>query len=149
MVNELIVPAALAGPDIQRQEAAGEQVGAGPVATVVVAGRVFHWQIDDAQLRITGDRRPDTRVAGVLITAIEPRLGTEFIRLGNGMEGPEQFAGVYIEAPYITLDVGFGAWTATGGVRRPDNDDVIHHKGRCRRADVDVIEPVVLRIAQS
>src|SRR5690606_11943670 len=72
MVNELVVPTAFTGAHIQRHQAAGEQVGTGSVATVVVAGGILYRQINQSQFGVAGHGCPDAGVAGVLIAAIEP-----------------------------------------------------------------------------
>ena len=68
MVHELEVPLALAGLQIDADEALGEQVVAGPVAAVEVRRRRLDRQVDEAELLVDGDLRPD---AGVAVDAHE------------------------------------------------------------------------------
>ncbi len=149
MVNLLEVPQALAGTHIESNDAAGEQVVTRAITTVVVTGRVFDRQVDNAQFRITGDGGPDTGVAGEVDALIEPGFIADFATHRNGMEGPQQFASVYVEAANVADHVLFGTGATASGVRRTHDNDIVHDKRRCRQSNVDAVEPGVFGVTQT
>ena len=59
------MPLALAGLQIHRDHALAEQSVARAMAAVVIAGRQFDRQIDQAQIFIHANLPPDAGVAGV------------------------------------------------------------------------------------
>ena len=93
MVDELEVPEALAGLQIDGDEALAEQIVAGPMAAEVVAGRNLDRQVRDAELFVDGHLRPDAGVAGVGPRVLQPRVVAELAGLRNGVEDPEPLAG--------------------------------------------------------
>ena len=104
-MDELLMPDALAGSRIEAHEAAREQVVAGPMAAVEVAGRRLDRQIDVAELFVGGERRPDRRVAGIRPRIVQPRVVAELARLRNGVEGPQPLARADVEAADVALGV--------------------------------------------
>ena len=81
MVHELEVPLALAGLQIDADEALGEQVVARPMAAVVVGRRRFDRQVDEPQLFVHRDLRPDADVAVDGPGLVLPRVVAELARL--------------------------------------------------------------------
>ena len=73
VMDELVVPLALAGLEIQRDQALAEQVIARPMTAVVVAGRQLDGQIDQPELFVDRHLRPHAGVAGVRRTTRSPR----------------------------------------------------------------------------
>ena len=131
MVDELEVPDALAGLQIDGDEALGEQVVAGPMAAEVVAGRDLDRQVRDAELLVDGDLRPHAGVAGVLPRLLEPRVVAELAGLRNGVEDPQPLAGARVVAADVALGVLHAARRRAGAMRGADDDDVL---GDDRRA---------------
>ena len=96
------MPLALARLAVESHQALGEQVVAQPVAAVPVVRRRAERQVDEAEILIRRDQRPDVRVARVLPGVVLPGLVTVFPRLRNRVEGPAQFAGHRIEAADVS-----------------------------------------------
>ena len=65
VVNQLIVPDALAGMQIHGKEGFAEEAVAGPMAAVEIAGGQFHGQVDHVEFFVDGDLSPDAGVAGI------------------------------------------------------------------------------------
>ena len=63
VMRHLVVPLALAGFDVERDQALTEQRIAGPVAAVVIAGRHLDADVDEAELEIGTELRPRAGVA--------------------------------------------------------------------------------------
>ena len=101
VMRRLKVPAALAGAQIDGDDALAVQVRAGPQAAVHVAVRRFDGQIREPELLVRGDRPPNTRVARALALlggTVEPRLVARLTAPRDGMERPEQLARDDVEA---------------------------------------------------
>ena len=105
VVDELVVPLALAGLQIDRDEAFAEQIVAGTMAAVVVAGRQLDRQIGQAELFVDADLRPHAGVAGVRPRVVLPGVVAELAGLGNRVEDPQPLAGAHVEAADVALDV--------------------------------------------
>ena len=105
MVHELVVPDALAGLQINREQAFAEQVVAGAMAAKVVAGRNLHRQVGDAELFVDGHLRPHAGVAGVFPRAFAPGVVAELAGQGNSVENPQPLAGARIVGADIALGV--------------------------------------------
>src|SRR5262249_49655215 len=107
VMNELVVPDAPTGFRIETNDAVGEKVIAGPVATIIVARWCFDWEIDVAQVEIGAHRCPNCSVAGVLPRITAPCIVAEFAPLRNRMERPQQPAAANVISTHITRHVGF------------------------------------------
>ena len=57
--------------------------------------------------------------------------------------------GASIVSAHVTLNIRLGTWTHAHTMRRTNYNHVIHHERRHRRADIDVIVPVVFGVAQT
>src|SRR5260221_3871361 len=147
MVHELEVPLAHAGLQIDGDERLGEQVVARPVAAVGVDRRRFHREVDEAQLRIDGDLRPDAVVAGPRPRFLFPRAVAEFAGRWNRIEAPDLFTGARVERADQTLGVRAVAVPEALGHRRPDDDHVADDGRRGVQADLAAIEIDLLALA--
>ena len=125
VVHELVVPDALAGLQIDGDEAFAEQVVAGTMAAVVVAGRDLDRQIGDAELLVDGHLRPDAGIAGVGPRVLEPRVVAELAGARNRVEDPQPLAGARVVAANVALRVGLAARRRAGAMRGADDDDVL------------------------
>ena len=79
-MDELEMPLALAGLQIDADEALGEQVVAGTMAAVVIGRRRFDRQVDQAEIFVDGDLRPDAGVAVGRPRLVLPRVVAELAR---------------------------------------------------------------------
>ena len=82
------MPFPLPGPEIDADEALGEQVAPGPMAAVVVARRRLDRQIRQAEIFVDRDLRPDAGVAVLIPRVVHPRVVAEFSRHRNRVEDP-------------------------------------------------------------
>ena len=92
-MHRLEVPHPLAGLDVERDQALGEQVVARPVAAVVVAGRRARRQVHVAQLLVGAHRRPDVGVARVAPRLVAPGVGAEVVPPRHRAEDPPHVPG--------------------------------------------------------
>ena len=127
MVDELEVPAALAGREIDGDEALGEEVVARAVPAVVVAGRRLDGQVGEAQLGVGRDLRPDAVVAVAAPGVGEPGVGAELAGAGNGAERPEPLAAADVEGLHEPLDVVVRPRCRPVGERAADEHHVARH----------------------
>ena len=139
VVNQLIMPLALAGLDIERDHAVGEQIVAWAVGAETVAGGRFGGQIDMPQFRVSGHGRPDSSIAGNSGAVVEPGFDTDFTGLGNDVKSPQQFTGLRVKAAHVALDVVFRRRPHGNAMRRTDHDHVVHDERRHGGSDVDVL----------
>src|SRR5215510_15439068 len=97
MVHELEVPLAHASLEINRHEAFGVEIVAGPVSAVIVRGRRLDRQIHKAELWIGADvgPHPDIAVDGPGI--VLPGLVAGLSRPRNRIEPPDLLAGADVE----------------------------------------------------
>ena len=136
VMHELVVPHAFTGSRIDTHEAACEEVVAGTMAAVVIAGRRFDGQIHVAELFVGRERRPDGRVAGVRPRVVQPGVVAELAGLRNRVEGPQPFSGSHVEAANVALGVFLRSRRRAADHRRADHDDISHdHCGRCGADD--------------
>ena len=105
VVRELEVPAPLAGPDVQGDEAVGEQVVARPMAAVEVVGRRLRRHVDQAERLVGRHLPPGAGVAGVRTTnrsaSSRGRTRPRSARYGN----PQPPARPRVVAPHVTFHV--------------------------------------------
>ena len=124
VVHQLIVPLPLAGLQIDRDDALAEQVVAGPMTAIVVAGRRLDRQIRHPQFFIDGDLSPDAGVAGVRPRIVQPGIVAELARPRNRVEDPQPLARLDVESADVALFVALAARHAAGQVRGADDDGV-------------------------
>ncbi len=129
MVHELEVPQPLAGLEVDGDEALREQVVAGPVAAVVVAGGDLDREVGDAQLLVDGQVGPHPGVPGVDGRVVQPRVASELAGPGDGVEDPPALAGAGVVAADVALDVLAARGRPAGAVRGPDDDHVAGDDG--------------------
>ncbi len=103
------------------------------MAAVVVAGGRFDGQVDQAELFVDGDLRPDAGVAGVLGRAVEPGIVAEFAFDRNGVEDPEALAGADVEAADVAFVVAHALGRHAFAEGRADDNGVVATTGAdCR-----------------
>ncbi len=124
VVHELIVPLALTGLQIDRDDALAEQVAARSMTAIVVARRLLDRQIGHPQFFIDRDLTPDTCVAGVRRRVLLPRVAAELTRLRNRVEDPQPLPCPDVEPADVTLVVDLAARHAAGHVRGADDHRV-------------------------
>ncbi len=131
VMHELVVPDALAGLQIDGDEAFAEQIVAGTMSAEIVAGWNFNGQVGDAELLVDGDLRPHAGVAGVGPRIFQPGVVAELTGPRDGVKRPEAFPGARVVAAHVPFRVGLAARRRSGAVRGADDDDVL---GDDRRA---------------
>ena len=92
VVDQLVVPAALAGLDVQSDQGIRKKIVTGPIAAEAIAGGRFHWQVDQAQFRITRHLRPDAGITSNFCAIAEPGFNPYISALGNGTKGPQKLS---------------------------------------------------------
>src|SRR4029077_9373874 len=100
VMDQLVVPLALAGLQVHGDEALAEESVAGTIASVVIAGWQLYGQIDKPQVFVNGDLCPYARVARVGQGVLTPRVGSIFTGEGDGVKNPEPLAGSHIESAH-------------------------------------------------
>ena len=99
VVHGLEVPHALAGPDVEGDEALGEEVVAEPVPAVVVVGRGAGRQVDVAESSSsTLKADQDVGAAGVAPRVVQPGVHPEVVSLRDGTERPPRIARAGIDS---------------------------------------------------
>ena len=151
MVGDLEVPAALAGLEVEGDEAVREEVVAQPVPAVVVVGRHLDRQVDHVQLGVDRHLGPHAGVAGVAPRVAFPGVVAELVAERDGVEDPLPLAGVDVVAADEALDVAHRSRRAAGQVRRSDDDGVVDRDRGRVQADlagdqVDVLVEVLLQV---
>ena len=151
-MNELVVPDPFAGPDVEADDALGEEVVARPVAAVPVVGGDLGRQVEVAQLLVDRELRPDAGVAGVAPRLVFPGLDPEVVSLRHDVEDPEPLAGPRV----VSADV---AWRGrvSGFDGRDDlghhhvvRNDGARHAPHLRAGAVDVLRQIhVAAVAES
>ncbi len=98
------MPAALAGADIDRDQAFAEQARALAVHAQIVATRQFDAEINQTQLRIGAHVTPDagmTRQTAFGLALGNPAVIAELALARDGVEDPETAAGAGVIAAHI------------------------------------------------
>ena len=125
VVNRLEVPRALAGLKVDGHDAVREQVVAGPVPPVEVAGGRLHRQVDVAQLGVDGHLTPHPGIARVAPRVGQPRVVAELVGAGNRVEDPLPFAGPGVVAPDVPGRLLLRGRRDPGEVGGADDDDAV------------------------
>src|SRR6185503_4152250 len=105
MMNELEVPLALTGLEINRNQALAVQVVSRALAAVVVRRGRFNRKIDETELFVHSDLRPHAGVAVDGPRAIQPRVVAELSGTWNRVERPQHLAGAYVIRAHESLGV--------------------------------------------
>src|SRR6185503_17684913 len=139
VVHQLVVPLALAGLEIKRDDAFAEEIIARSVTAVVVAGRHLDRQIHHAQFFIDGYLAPHAIVPAVRPRVIEPRVVAVLAALRNRVEDPEPLARLHVVAADISLLVGLPLRrNAAAQMRGADDDRVAGDDRGSMQADLAV-----------
>ena len=130
--RELVVPLALAGVGIERDDGIGEEVVAiSAHGAIGHRRRIADRPVERVELGIVGARQPRSAAAGLPAVAF-PRVVAELSRAGNRVEPPQPLAGHIVGVQESAQGV-FAA-----GV--PDDDLVLHDERRAR--DVEAFHRV-------
>src|SRR5262245_37418405 len=100
-MDGLEIPVPLSGVEVEADDAVGKEVGAGPMAPVVVAGRHLGGEIHSIGGLVDGDGAPVAGVARVRPGIGFPRLVALLTWLRNRVEDPETLAGARIETAHV------------------------------------------------
>ena len=151
VMDRLVVPLALTGREIQREDALAEEPVARPVAAVVIAGRHLDAHVDGVELLIDAHLRPHAGVAGVGPRILEPRIVAELAGARHGMKDPAALAGAHVVGAHIANHRLVVARRAALDVRRTDDDGVLRNDRRGVQSDlvvqlVDLLIVVLLQI---
>ena len=132
---DLEVPAPLPGLDVEREDAAAEQVVARPVARVALHRRGIGHEIDEPQLGVGGGGGPRRHVARPLPGVVVPRLVPELAGARDGVELPEHLAGGGVHAHDVAGHVLDAGLPVARLVADEHHDHTVHHDGRGRGGD--------------
>ena len=149
VVDELVVPDALAGGCLQTDDAVGKEIVAGALAAVEIVARRADGQIDITQLRVGTHHRPDISAAKILPRLVAPGLVAKFALLRNRLEDPELLARVFVKAAHVArrhiLRHRPTAHIGNGGA---DDDHVADDDGRRNKGVVFAIDLAVQTLRQ-
>ena len=98
-MDELVVPATLAGFTVDGDDALGVQVVAEAMAAVEIVRRRADWQVGGSRFLVDCDHGPDVRVTAVAPRLVLPGFDAEFVVLGDGVEDPGKIAGRDVVGP--------------------------------------------------
>ena len=131
-----IVPDALAGLDVEREDARAEQVVAGPEAAEEVDRRRIGRNVDEPALGVGRHRRPRRDVAGPLPRVVLPRLVTELPGPRNDVELPEVLPAPGVIREDVARDVLDARLVVALLVHVAHHHDAVHDDGRRRGREV-------------
>ena len=146
-MDDLVVPLALAGLQVDADEAVAEQVVAGTMAAVEVRRRILDRQVDQAELLVDGDLRPHAGVAVLRPRLLLPGVVAEFTRLRDRVERPEQLAGADVPRAHQALGVVVRLHRQAFAERRADDDHVLGDGRRRVEADLAGLQIDLLALA--
>ena len=106
------------------------------MAAVIIAGGRFHRQIDQPELFVYRDLRPNAGVAGVFRRSVHPSVVARLALHRDGMEDPEPLAGADIEAAHVAFVVAHALRRHAFAERRAHDHRVLRHHGRRLQADL-------------
>ena len=136
VMNELVVPAAGAGFQIQSDQAVAEQAVTWTRAAIVVSGRHLDSHVNQAELLIDGALAPGSGVAGVRPGIVQPRVESELSRPGDGVEDPFSGTGADVITAHETFDVGLADGNSSVLARGSHDDSVLADNGRRLETDL-------------
>ncbi len=151
VVDELVVPLALAGLQIDGDERLGKQIVARAIGAKIVAGRALNRKICDLQLRVDADLSPGARIAGVGPRVFQPRFVAKLAGLWNRVEDPQPLARAHVESANVAFHVRLTRGNAARPMSGADDDDVAgHHRRRVEsdlaRHRIDLLIVVLLEV---
>ena len=130
VMNELVVPLALTGFQIERDEALAEQTIPRTMTAVVIAGRQLHRKKHGVRLFVDRHLRPDAGVPRIRPRIFFPRVVAEFTGLRNRVEDPQTLSRACVVAADETLFVNLALRSAARQMRGADDDDVLRDDRR-------------------
>ncbi len=117
------------------------------MAAVVVRGRIFDRQVDQARFFVDRDLRPHAGVAVGRPRLVLPRVVAELARSRNRVERPEQLAGLHVEGAHQPLGVVVRRDRHAFLERRADQHDVADDGRRRVQADLAGLQLDLLALA--
>ena len=128
MMQQLVVPEALAGAKVERQQRIAEQVVPFAIAAPQIEGRRAEREIPDATLLVDRELGPRVRAAGGLPRIGRPGVVAELARARNRVERPDEPAGQHIEGADVS---GWRVVPFAG--RRTKDEQILEHMARRSR----------------
>ncbi len=135
VVDQLEVPLALAGFQVDADQGFTEQIISGAMAAIKIAGGRLDWQVDQSELLVHGNLRPHAGVAGVFRGTFLPGVVAKLAFLRDGMENPEALAGSNVESAHVAFIVAHALGRHAFAESGADNDRIFRHDGRRLNAD--------------
>ena len=99
------------------------------VAAVVVDGHAVGWDINHAQIKVGGNRRPGGNVPGVLPGVVRPGFMAIFAGLRNDVELPQELAAAGVIAKDVAGHVLDAGLVITLFRRVAHHDHAVHYDG--------------------
>src|SRR6185503_707098 len=134
-MDDLIVPLALTGFQIDADQAVGEEVVARTMSAVLIRARVLDRQIDETFFLVHGDAGPYAGVAVERPRVFFPRIVAKLTWTRNRVERPDSLAGAHVECADYALTVVVRDDLRPFLERRSDDDDVLDDGGHRVEAD--------------
>ena len=129
-VVDLEVPPPLARLDVQREEAAAEQVVPRAMARVRLDRRSVRHEVHEPQLRVRGRGSPRRQVPRPLPSVILPRLVPELAGPRDHVELPEELTRSGVDPHDVARDVLDPGLAIAGLVAHEHHDHPVHHDRR-------------------
>ena len=131
VMDELIVPDALAGASIERKKRVGKEVLPETIAAVEIVSSGSGRNVNDAALGVEAQARPGIGATRKLPRILGPRVISKFSRMRDRVETPHELAGPDIERTDVTRNSGQGFRRAVAENEKVFEDDA----GRVRRQE--------------
>ena len=129
-MNELVVPLAFAGLEVNGHQRFAEQVVAKAMTAVVIGSGRFHGQIHQTEVRIGRHLGPDAGIAVEIGGVVFPRVITKLAFERDGVEGPDDLARLHVEGADQTLGVVVGVDGHAFFEGGAHHDGVFHNQRR-------------------
>ena len=128
VMQQLVMPEALAGAQVEREQRVAEQVVPFAIAAPEIERRRAEREISDAALLVDRELGPRVRAAGGLPRIGRPRVVAELARPRNRVERPDEPAGQHVERADVS-----GRRVVTFAGRRSKDEQVPEHLARRSR----------------
>ena len=125
MVDRLEMPEPLAGPDVERDDAVSEEIGAFPVPSIEVVLGASGRDVDDAALLVDRLLCPVVGAADGFPRVLGPGVVAELAGPRDGVKGPDQCSRADIERPNVA-----GRRSVLLVRRRAEDDEVLENSSR-------------------
>ena len=124
VMDELVMPLALARFEIQRNQAFPEEIVSGTRPSVKVARGLFDADVDDSSILVDRALSPGACIASVRPGILQPRVESSFARFRDRVKNPLALACADVVASHISFDIRLAGGNAARLMRGADDDRI-------------------------